>query len=193
MKTQIYNLDYNDYISLIGTVHFTTRSFHEASQVVKRLQPTDLAIELDLNRFKTLNTSCWACYRRGMCRAKCEFIGATEALGNVDANIWLIDISEHEISQRIYRLATLTSRAKATWRVLINERDTIMAARLAWIASKALREDGKPNILGFVGAAHVEGIKNLLSSPSIIKENLQKLNLTFTQPSLIRRISVNPD
>ncbi len=66
-----------------------------------------------------------------------------------------------------------------------------MAARLAWITSEQLREDGKPNILTFVGAAHVEGIKELLSNPLTIKEDLRKLGLTFTPPTLIRRISVN--
>ena len=68
-----------------------------------------------------------------------------------------------------------------------------MAARLAWITSEKLREDRKPNILTFVGAAHVEGIKEMLGNPLAIKKNLQKLGLTFTPPTLIRRISVNTD
>jgi len=233
MQTEIYDVDYNDYVRLVGTAHFTKRSLYDAYQAVKRLQPTDLAIELDLKRFRILNIACWTCPRHGTCTTKCEFIGATEALGNVDANIWLIDMSEHEIGQRIQRLTTptwifrvslpffyqedemtrlweqgykdevlntyqrrlerLRERAPAVWRVLIDERNTIMATRLAWITSEKLREDKKPNILAFVGAAHVEGIKQLLSSPSAIKENLQKLGLTFTPPTLIRRISVNAD
>ena len=233
VQTEIYDLDYNDYISLVGTAHFTKRSLYDAYQTVERLQPTDLAIELDLKRFRVLNAACWACPRRGTCNNKCEFIGATEALGNVDANIWLIDMSEREIGQRIRGLTTptwifrvslpfffqedemtrlweqgfkdevvdtyrrrlerLRERAPAVWRVLIDERNTVMAARLAWITSGQLREDRKPNILAFVGAAHVEGIKELLSNPLTIKENLQKLGLTFTPPTLIRRISVNAD
>jgi len=231
MQTEIYDVDYNHYVSLVGTAHFTKRSLYEAYQAVKRLQPTDLAIELDLKRFKVLNVACWSCPRRETCTNKCEFIAATEALGNVDANIWLIDMSEHEIGQRIRQLTTptwifrvslpfffqedevtrlweqgfkdqvlktyqrrlerLRERAPAVWRVLIDERNTIMAARLAWIASGELREDRKPSILTFVGAAHVEGIKEMLSNPLTIKENLQKLGLTFTPPTLIRRISVN--
>jgi len=233
MQTEIYDVNYNEYVRLVGTAHFTKRSLYDAYQAVKRLEPTDLAIELDLKRFRILNAACWSCSRRGICDTKCEFIGATEALGNVDANIWLIDMSEHEIGQRIRRLTTptwifrvtlpffyqedemtklweqgykdevlntyqrrlerLRERAPAVWRVLIDERNTIMATRLAWITSEKLREDKKPNILAFVGAAHVEGIKQLLSSPSAIKENLQKLGLTFTPPTLIRRISVNAD
>jgi len=233
MQTEIYDVDYNDYVSLVGTAHFTRRSLHDAYQAVKRIQPTDLAIELDLKRFRILNAACWTCPRRGNCTTRCEFIGATEALGNVDANIWLIDMSEQEIGQRIRRLTTptwifrvslpffyqedemtrlweqgfkdevinsyrrrlerLRERAPAVWRVLIDERNTVMAARLAWITSEKLKENRKPNILTFVGAAHVEGIKDLLSNPLTIKENLQKLGLTFTPPTLIRRISVNAD
>jgi pheromone shutdown protein TraB len=233
MQAEIYDVDYNDYVSLVGTAHFTKRSLYDAYQAVKRLQPTDLAIELDLKRFRILNAACWTCPRRGTCTTKCEFIGATEALGNVDANIWLIDMSEHEIRERIRRLRAptwifrvslpfffqedemtrlweegrknevidtyrrrlerLRERAPAVWRVLIDERNTIMAARLAWITSEKLKEDGKPTILTFVGAAHVEGIKELLSNPLAIKENIQKLGITFTPPTLIRRISVNAD
>lgn len=233
MQTEIYDVDYNDYVRLVGTAHFTKRSLYDAYQAVKRLQPTDLAIELDLKRFKILNAACWSCSRREICDTKCEFIGATEALGNVDANIWLIDMSEREIGQRIQRLTTptwifrvslpffyqeddmtrlweqgykdevlntyqrrlerLRERAPAVWRVLIDERNTVMAARLAWITSEKLSEDKKPNILAFTGAAHVEGIKRLLSNPFTIKENLQKQGLTFTPPTLIRRISVNTD
>jgi len=231
MQTEIYDVDYNDYVNLVGTAHFTKRSLYDAYQAVERLQPTDLAIELDLKRFRILNASCWGCPRHGNCTNKCEFIGATEALGNVDANIWLIDMSEREIGQRIQRLTTptwifrvslpfffqedemtrlweqgykdevvdtyqrrlerLRKRAPAVWRVLIDERNTIMAARLAWITSKQLRKDRKPKILTFVGAAHVEGIKEMLSNPLTIKGNLHKLGLTFTPPNLIRRISVN--
>jgi pheromone shutdown protein TraB len=236
MKTEIYNVDYNDYVSLMGTAHFTERSLRDAKKAVERLQPTDLAIELDMKRFRILNAACWACPRHGTCTTKCEFIGATEALGNVDANIWLIDMSEQEIGQRIRRLHAYTAptwifqagfplffqedkmtrlweqgfkdevvntyqrrlerlrkRAPAVWRVLIEERNTIMAARLAWIVSTQLREDEKPSVLTFVGAAHVEEMKEMLSKPLAIKENLQKLGLTFTRPILIRRIRVNAD
>jgi len=186
-----------------------------------------------MKRFRILNNSCSICPRRGRCTAKCEFIGATEALGNVDANIWLIDMSEQEIRQRIRRWTTPTwicrvhipfineedeatrlweegfkdevlnsyqrrldylhRHAPAVWRVLIDERNTLMAVRLAWIATEKLREKEQPNILALVGAAHVAGIKDLLKQPINIKENLKRFRLTFTPPTLIRRISVNAD
>jgi pheromone shutdown protein TraB len=233
MQGEIYNIDYNEFVSLVGTAHFTRRSLYDAYESVRKLQPSDLAIELDMKRFRTLNNTCSICPRRGMCTAKCEFIGATEALGNVDANIWLMDMSEQEIRQRIQclttptwiyflripfinkedeetqlweegykdevlnsyqrRLNNLRRHAPAVWQVLIDERNTLMAVRLAWIATEKLRKEEQPNILALVGAAHVAGIKNLLKQPVTIKENLKRFSLTFTPPTLIRRISVNAD
>lgn len=235
MQAEIYNLDYNEYVNILGTAHFTRRSLYEAYQAVEQLKPSDLAIELDLKRFRILNIACTTCPRREICSSKCEFIGATEALGNADANIWLIDMSEQEIGQRIQKLTTqkwtwisrvspsffnededetqlwekgykdrvlnshrrmlegLRRRVPHVWRVLIDERNAIMAARLAWITSNELSKDRKPNILALVGAAHVEGIRNLLQNPIAIKESLQRLNLSFTPPTFIRRISVTGD
>ncbi len=233
MQSEIYNVDYNDYVKLVGTAHFTRRSLHDAYEAVRSLQPHDLAIELDLKRFRILNNSCLICPEHRICNAKCEFIGATEVMGNVDANIWLIDMSEQEIRHRIRRLTTptwmylvgipfireedditrlweqgfkdevlnlyqgrlenLRRRAPAAWRVLIEERNTLMAVRLAWIVTEKLSVEKQPDVLALVGAAHVEGIKRLLSTPVTIKENLQRLGLGFTPPTLIRRISVKGD
>ncbi len=238
MKSQIYNVDYNDYIRFVGTAHFTRRSLQDAYEAVRQLQPSDLAIELDMRRFRILNNACSTCPRRATCTHKCEFIAATEAIGNVDTNIWLIDMSEREIGQRIHqlrqrtaprwtwlsrvrvpfvsreddvtqlweqgfkdevlnsyqrRLERLRRGAPQVWRVLIDERNALMAVRLAWIASEKLREDEEPKILALVGAAHVDGITALLKEPIAIKEGMQRLNLTFTPPTLIRRISINED
>jgi len=230
MKGEIYNMDYNELVTLVGTAHFTRRSLYDAYEAVRRLKPSDLAIELDMKRFRILNNTCSTCPKHGACTAKCEFIGATDALGNVDANIWLIDLSEKEIRQRIRRLTTptwicrvripfinedeetrlweegfkdevinsyqrrlenLRRHAPAVWRVLIDERNTLMAVRLAWIATERLRKKEQTKILALVGAAHVAGIEDLLRNPITIKENLERFSLTFTPPTLIRRISVN--
>ena len=189
MQAEIYNVDYNQFVHLLGTTHFTRRSLFDAYRAVNKLKPTDLAIELDFERFRTLNVNCALCSESEACTNKCEFIGAADALGNVDANIWLIDMSRHQFRQRTHMF---TSRA-LVWRVLINERDTLMAARLAWIATEALKAEGKPNILALVGAAHVKGISGLLKKPLEIKENLQGLNLEFTPPTLVRRIQITGD
>ena len=243
MQTEIRDIDYNEFISLLGTAHFTKRSVREACEAVERLKPTDLAIELDLQRFNALNGVCISCPKRIECDRKCEFVGATDALGNSDVNIWLIDMSEYEIAVRIRsaaypfsssgwgyisyadvpffyddegdeedeaslwerglkekvldsnqrRLELLRRRAPAVWRVLIDERNALMAARLAWIVSKSLDDGIKPKILAVVGAAHIEGIRELLTSPSAIKENMYRLGLRFTPPTLIRRVKIKGD
>jgi hypothetical protein len=68
-----------------------------------------------------------------------------------------------------------------------------MAARLAWIVSTNLTAGNHSKILGFVGAAHVEGITTLLTDPILIKENLRNFNLPFKEPTLIRRVAVRDE
>lgn len=221
-------------MTILGTAHFTQRSLLEANKAVSELEPTDLALELDIQRFQYLNQHCAKCPARQTCAGQCEFVGATDALGNCDANIWLIDMSEKEISNRIHqllpphgmwrysllrfpfrhqtddevqlwekgykdevlhrheqRLKTLRLKAPHIWRVLIDERNTLMAARLAWITTMRLKQSENAKVLALTGAAHVEGIKSLLGDPSQIRNELQELSLTFTVPELVRRISVN--
>ena len=78
----------------------------------------------------------------------------------------------------------------SVWQVLIDERNTLMAARLAWIVTKNLDEERKSKILALIGAAHVEGIERLLNNPYLICENIRKFGLPFTEPTLIRRVAV---
>ncbi|MEM3727443.1 MAG: TraB/GumN family protein, partial [Candidatus Bathyarchaeia archaeon] len=176
-----------------------------------------------------LNKLCFFCLKRAFCSSRCEFIKATEALGNIDANIWLIDMSEEDMLYRIQRLNPSISQAQLTyalniikdeelpwlwekgfknealkrsikrleilqkispqiWRVLIEERNALMAARLAAIASNIIENDETPNILALMGAAHVEGVKKLLENPILIQSTLKKLDLQYSPPTLIRRI-----
>jgi len=229
---EILNLDYTDYVELIGTAHFTRRSIHDAYEAIAAVRPHDVALELDWRRFRTLNTVCLACPRRTACNGLCEFIAATDALGNMDANIWLIDMTEQEMRQRMHsrmtpfeqshrghpgyryavenplplwerglkeevirnsqrEIARNRRRFPSVWRVLIDERNALMAVRLAWIASKNLREGKTATILTFVGAAHVEGIRDLLQSPLHLRETMRRLQLSFTEPTLIRRVAVH--
>ena len=228
---EILNTDYTEHIEIIGTAHFTRRSIDDAYRSTKTLKPKDVALELDLKRFQHLNNTCLNCPKNHSCKGFCEFTGAAEALGNVNANIWLIDMAEHEIRHRIRSIMTpfenvhtgfqlslnmgenpielwekglkdrVINNSKkqieagrksfpSLWRVLIDERNTLMAARLAWIASKNLKEKRDSKILTCVGAAHVEGINNLLENPLLIKGGLKKLRLPFTEPTLIRRVAV---
>lgn len=228
---QIHDTDYNKYVDLIGTAHFTNRSLNDAYNAIESLKPKDVALELDWRRFTQLNTVCLNCPRAQLCKGICEFIGATQALGNTNANIWLIDMTEHEIGYRIRRRMTPFERSRrhiplryyieenpvwlweqgfkervinnskrqietgrkyfpSVWGVLIDERNALMAARLASIASNALDAGKEPGILTFVGAAHVEGIKNLLHHPLQIRDYLRNFNLSYTDSTLIRRVAV---
>jgi hypothetical protein len=228
---QIHDTDYNRYVELIGTAHFTRRSINDAYEAIESLKPRDIALELDWRRFTQLNTACIKCSRVGSCKGICEFIGATDALGNTNANIWLIDMTEHEMQHRMKRRRTPYTRSPRrlplryytdedpvwlweqgykervinyskrqieagrryfpyVWRVLIDERNALMAARLAWISSKNLDEGKNPSILTFVGAAHVDGIRELLQHPLQIRDHLRTFNLSFTDPTLIRRVAV---
>ena len=228
---QIFNVDYNQYVEVVGTAHFTRRSINDAYESIKSLNPKDVAIELDWKRFKHLNTACIGCPKIGSCKGLCEFTAATEALGNVDANIWLIDMTEPEMQRRIRskitriereRMSFLLSRGldedpvrlweegfkdrvinnskkqieasrrlfPSVWRVLIDERNVLMSAKLAWIASKNLSEGNNAKILAFVGAAHVEGIENLLMNPLSIRDQLRRFSLSFTEPNLVRRVAI---
>jgi pheromone shutdown protein TraB len=233
--TEILDLDYNDHVSLLGTAHFTKRSLVEAHEAVRKLKPTDLAIELDTERFQFLNRRCAGCPDQERCSGRCEFVGATDALGNVNASIWLIDMSEGEIRERVRRLLppsrlwwysfagfpfnrrdgddelelwergykdevlerhsrrleVLRLRAPHVWRVLIDERNALMAARLAWVVTQKMNRSEEVRVLALTGAAHVDGIKDLLGSAGRIDGELQRLGLRFTVPRLVRRVSVN--
>ena len=228
---QIHETNYNKYIDLIGTAHFTRRSLNDAYEAIESLKPRDVALELDWRRFTQLNTACLNCPKTQSCKGICEFIGATKALGNKNANIWLIDMTEREMLHRMKQRMTPYERSRikiprryyaeedpvwlwergykekvindsqrqietgrkyfpSVWRVLIDERNALMAARLAWISSKYLDEGKQPSILTFIGAAHVEGIRNLLQHPLQIRDHLRTFNISFTDTTLIRRVAV---
>ena len=228
--TEIYNIDYTQHVELIGTAHFTKRSINDAYKAIKYKNPEDVALELDWRRYKKLDTMCQRCWKHRTCEQICEFVAATDALENVDTNIWLIDMTEEEIRRRITNNITSYERYNrrlpylhiyedpvqlwemgfkdrviqnskrqiernrkyrpTLWKVLIDERNLLMAARLACIASKNMSEKIKSKILTFVGAAHVEGIKKYLENPILIKNDLKRYGLKYTEPFLIRRVSV---
>jgi len=228
---EILNVDYNQYVDLVGTAHFTKRSINDAYEAIKSKNPKDVAIELDWKRFKNLNSACVGCPKISSCEGLCEFTSASQALGNVDANIWLIDISQKEMQQRIRSQMSYSERQisrhiqssgyeedpvwlwerglkekviknskkqieasrqifPSVWRVLIDERNALMSARLAWIVSKNPNQKKSTKILAFVGAAHVEGLKNLLKNPLLIKDQLGSFNLVFSMPTLVRRVAI---
>jgi pheromone shutdown protein TraB len=149
----------------------------------------------------------------------------------VDANIWLIDMTEEEMRQRIRRglgpferpqmreatryeldedpvrlwemghknevvdyserqMEALRKVSPSIPRVLIDERNALMAARLAWVVSQD-PATANSKILAFVGAAHTKGINELLGDPVLIRDRLKRFNLSFSEPTLIRRVAVS--
>ena len=87
-------------------------------------------------------------------------------------------------------LDQLKKYASPIWRVLIEERNALMAARLASIASNKLEKKENPNLLALLGAAHVKDIKDFLQNPRSIQRVLKKLNLPYSPPTLVKRIKV---
>jgi pheromone shutdown protein TraB len=68
-----------------------------------------------------------------------------------------------------------------------------MAARLAWITTSSLEKGETPRVLALVGAAHVKGMNVMLSDPAVLKKRLDRLELQFTPPVLMRRVVIVGD
>ena len=226
--------NYLRYIKLLGTAHWSQRSIADAVQAVNITSPQAICLELDKRRFAHLRRTCFDCPRFGNCNRKCEFVAAVDALGNQEADIWLIDMDEHDIARRVQSQATLEEvvawqrieayvarynqqgirlweeglkqealahfnggtelmcRAFPTlWRVLIQERNLMMAARLIFITEQYIRGGiVEPNILTLVGAAHVQGIKELLTDPARLARSTEQTGIEFTPPARIHRVRV---
>lgn len=97
---------------------------------------------------------------------------------------------EKVIKARERQMETLREVSPWLPRVLIDERNTLMAARLAWISRRNLNAKTYKKILAFVGAAHVKGIEKLLSNPQLITDHFIRLDLSFSEPTLVRRVTV---
>lgn len=98
--------NYLRHVRLLGTAHWSQRSITDAVNSVNTVNPQAICIELDKRRFDFLRRACFECPRFVNCTEKCEFVAATDALGNQDADIWLIDMDENEIAERIRSRAT---------------------------------------------------------------------------------------
>lgn len=73
------------------------------------------------------------------------------------------------------------------WRVLILERNALMACRLIYIVSQYLEKiPGDFKVLVLTGAAHVEGLRELMARPREAFQLLGRFSIAFSQPHLIR-------
>ncbi|MDQ1279809.1 MAG: hypothetical protein QG670_1071 [Thermoproteota archaeon] len=74
------------------------------------------------------------------------------------------------------------------WRVLILERNALMACRLIYLVSQYLGRGFKSfKIVAFVGAAHVGGIQMLLKQPGNAYQLLEQFGIAFSPPYFIRK------
>lgn len=105
---KISELDYNSFVSLIGTAYFTKRSIDEAYIAVQSSEPKNIALELDWERYTQLNSACPGCPKHKSCSGFCEFTVASDALGNVNSNIWLIDMTQREMRHRLKKAMSST-------------------------------------------------------------------------------------
>ncbi len=87
--------------------------------------------------------------------------------------LWEKGFKKEALNRSQKQLEYLKKISPQIWRVLIEERNALMAARLASIVSNIIERGGKPNVLALIGAAHVEGVKKLKKSRSN-SNNIQK-------------------
>ena len=77
------------------------------------------------------------------------------------------------------------------WRVLILERNVLMACRISYIVAQYLGKDIEEfKVPAIIGAAHVEGVAKLLKKPEEAFNLLKHYELKFSMPYRIRRIAV---
>ncbi len=193
---------------------------------------SSVAIELDKQRFDELDVMAYSVAAPYRQVAEGEFLAATDAFGNRNGDMWLIDWSMNEIDSRLKVTLTpeeiwnwnrvsgklspyeatgarfwelgrkqealeylnLTTNAMSDYipslyRVLIKERNLIMAARLLEIANQNDEQLGKTVVL--VGMAHVRGLNELLQEPERIQRGFETYGLNYSSPSRIRRVRVN--
>jgi len=165
-------------------------------------------------------------------RAEGEFVAATDAFGNRDGDIWLLDWSIEQIDRRVRM--TLTPQELWRWRsvssdispyeikgaglweaglkdealhyldfttsamreyfpslyrVLIIERNLLMAGRLMEVESQLADPQARLPVL--MGMAHIEGVRELLREPERVSEGFDRYGLNYSSPIRIRRARVN--
>jgi pheromone shutdown protein TraB len=224
--------DCTPYVSLVGTAHFSKRSVKEALSVKQSAGLVGICLELCPYRYELLLDLCEYCLKKDSCSNQCEFTAVSRILDGTELDLWLIDMTQDEITARVLARAT-PEEAKSwkrvknyiafreaygiklwedglkeeamrlfrgdltlmrtifptLWRVLILERNALMACRMIYIVSRLLEKgliDFK--LIAFTGAAHVEGIRELLKKPNRAFQLLEQLGVGFSLPVVVRRV-----
>ena len=216
----------------VGTAHFTATSIDDAIQAASSGLHSGVAIELDRARFDGLNRIGYSVEPQLRARAEGEFVAATDAFGNRDGDIWLLDWSIEQIDRRVRMTLTpqelwrwrsvsddlfpyevkgarlweagmkeealhyldFTTRAMREYfpslhRVLIIERNLMMAARLMEVERQLA--DAQTRVLVLMGMAHVHRVQQLLREPERVSEGFDRYGLNYSSPIRIRRARVN--
>ncbi len=105
--------EFTSQFDLVGTAHFTGRSIADAVEAASSGMHSAVAIELDRARFDELNRSGYSVGILHRPAAEGEFVAATDAFGNRDGDLWLIDWSMDQIDHRLRM--TLTPEELRRW------------------------------------------------------------------------------
>ena len=216
----------------VGTAHFTGRSIYDAIQAASSGFHSGVAVELDRSRFDGLNRMGYSVGPQLRARAEGEFVAATDAFGNRDGDIWLLDWSIEQIDQRVrttltpqelwrwrsvssglfpyevrgarlweagmkdealryldFTTRTMREYFPSLYRVLIIERNLLMAARLMEVETRLA--DPQARVLVLMGMAHVDGVRRLLREPERLSDGFDRYGLNYSAPIRIRRARVN--
>ena len=216
----------------IGTAHFTGRSIYDAIQAASSGLHSGVAIELDRARYDGLNRMGYSVGPQLRARAEGEFVAATDAFGNRDGDIWLLDWSIDQIDRRVrmtltpqelwrwrsvssdlfpyevrgarlweagmkdealryldFTTRTMRKYFPSLYRVLIIERNLVMAARLMEVETQLA--DQQARVLVLMGMAHIDGVRELLREPEGVSEGFDRYGLNYSSPIRIRRARVN--
>jgi len=93
---------------VLGTAHFTRKSVTDAIAAASSGRYSSVSLELDKQRFDALDVASYRAPWGARGDVEGEFVAASDALGNRDADIWLIDLSLGRIQSRIAEHMTVS-------------------------------------------------------------------------------------
>jgi pheromone shutdown protein TraB len=113
--------------------------------------------------------------------------GHLSAMEEVGLRLWEEGLKDEAITVFNGDVALMRKAFPTLWKVLILERNVFMACRLIYLIVQYLeRGFTEFKILVFVGAAHVDGIKQLLTHPTKAFHALEHLGIYFTKPHAVK-------
>ena len=93
---------------VLGTAHFTRKSVTDAVMAASSGKYSSLALELDRQRFEALNVAPYRLPWGAKGEVEGEFVAASDALGNREGDVWLIDVSLGGIRSRVAENMTIS-------------------------------------------------------------------------------------